>query len=163
MDTAGLLERLGDAVVSGDAAVAAERVLKQAMVGNLGLSGGDWAYVVPISFAYDDGIVSFHGGGSLKASLLEAGGHVCLAALTPPDLMRTDDPCDDNFRYESVLAFGAVELLQDAAARERALRAIVAKYHPQLQSAPFKPATFAGTLVYALRVDALTYKRNPGT
>jgi nitroimidazol reductase NimA-like FMN-containing flavoprotein (pyridoxamine 5'-phosphate oxidase superfamily) len=161
MDSEELRARLGDAVVAGEAAMAAMQVLTEASVGYLAMAGGGWPYVVPIAYAYDGATVFFHGAGSLKSSLLEVEPRVCLAVTTQPELMIGDGPCDDNFRYESVLVFGEVELLDDDDERYRALRVIVEKYDAAARSASFKPSTFAGTRVYALRVEALTYKRNP--
>ena len=161
MDSEELRARLGDAVVAGEGALAAQRVLAEASVGYLAMAGDGWPYVVPIAYACDGEAIFFHGAGSMKSSLLEDEPRVCLAVTTAPDLMIGDGPCDDNFRYESVLVFGEVELLNDDDERDRALRVIVEKYDPAARAASFPPGTFAGTRVYALRVEALTYKRNP--
>ena len=121
MNVTELRARLGDAIVEGDAAQAAGRLLSHESLGHLAVEGGGWPYVVPINFAYDGRAVRFHGGGSLKASLLEADPRVSLAVTTLPELMQGEGPCDDNFRYESVLVFGEVERLTDDAERDRGL------------------------------------------
>jgi uncharacterized protein len=161
MNTQQLRARLGDAIVQGDAAAAAVQVLAEQPVGYLAMAGEGWPYVVPISFAGDGATIYFHGGGSLKASLLAADGRVCLAVTTTPGFMPADDPCDENFSYESVLAFGEVESVDDSGERDAALRLIVAKYDASLAAAEFKPDILKATSVWALRVTALTYKRNP--
>jgi uncharacterized protein len=161
VDRHQLRERLGDAIVEGEAAVAARRVLADAPVGYLAMAGEGWPYVVPVSPALDGDALVFHGGGSLKASLLEADPRVCLAATTPVGFLPAGDPCDENFSYESVLAFGEVELLHDDAERDRALRVIVAKYDESLAAAAFRSDMLKGTSVWVLRIEALTYKRNP--
>ena len=161
MDREQLKARLGDAIVEGEAAAAARRVLAKAPVAYLAVAGQGWPYVVPISPALDGDAVVFHGGGSLKASLLDADPRVCLAATVMAGFLPAADPCDENFDYESVLAFGEVELVEDDAERDRILRLIVTKYDESLAGAEFKPNVFKGTSVWALRVEALTYKRNP--
>jgi nitroimidazol reductase NimA-like FMN-containing flavoprotein (pyridoxamine 5'-phosphate oxidase superfamily) len=161
MNVQQLRARLGDAVVEGDAAAAAVRALAGQPVGCLGMAGEGWPCVVPVSFAGDGETLSFHGGGSLKASLLEADGRVCLAVTTGPGFLAAADPCEESFSYESVLAFGEVELIENAGERERALRLIVAKYDAPLAASDFRPGIFKATSVWALRVRALTYKRNP--
>ena len=88
MDIAELRARLGDAIAEGDDAQDARRVLVEEAVGYLAVEGGGWPYVVPINFAYDGAAVHFHGGGRLKASLLEADPRVCLAVTTLPGFMR---------------------------------------------------------------------------
>jgi uncharacterized protein len=161
MNAEQLRVRLGAAVVRGEEAEAARRVLAEVAVGYLAMAGEGWPYVVPISFAPDDDTLFFHGGGSLKASLLQAEPRVCLAVTTSAGFLPADDPCDENFSYESVLVFGEAELVDDAGARDRALRIIVDKYDSALARAEFKPDLLKGTSVWALRVTALTYKRNP--
>ncbi len=54
-----------------------------------------------------------------------------------------------------------MELVDDPGERDRALRLIVAKYDAALAAAEFKPDILKATSVWALRVRALTYKRNP--
>jgi len=158
MDQAGLLELLGKGIATGERAAAAEDVLTRAEFGFLGMPGEGWAYVVPISFAYADGTVYFHGGGHLKASLLESEHVTCLSVLADPRLrVAGDDPCRDDFTYESVLAFG-VPRQAVREEREAALRVIVAKYHPDAAMAPLDAKVFARTSVYVMKVLALTYK-----
>jgi uncharacterized protein len=161
MNAQQLKARLGKAVVQGDEAEAARRVLAGVPVGYLAMAGEGWPYVVPISFAPDGDTLFFHGGGSLKASLLEADPRVCLAVTTTTGFLPADDPCDENFSYESVLAFGEVELVDDEDERVRALHIIVDKYDSSLTQAEFKPDLLKATSVWALRLSALTYKRNP--
>jgi nitroimidazol reductase NimA-like FMN-containing flavoprotein (pyridoxamine 5'-phosphate oxidase superfamily) len=156
-----LKDRLGEALVEGQAATPARRVLAAAAVGYLAMDGEGWPYVVPISFALDGDAVLFHGGGSLKASLLQAEPRVCLAVTTRPEFLAADDPCDENFRYESVLVFGEAELVDDEAEQDRALRVIVEKYDAAKTHTAFKGNILKGTSVWALRIEALTYKRNP--
>ena len=161
MNREQLRDRLGEAVVEGQASVPARQVLAEGAIGYLAMCGEGWPYAVPISYALEGDTVFFHGGGSLKASLLEAEPRVCLAVTTRPEFLPAADPCDENFRYESVLVFGEVELVADDAERHRALRLIVQKYDAALIHAPFRAGTLQGTSVWALRVAALTYKRNP--
>jgi nitroimidazol reductase NimA-like FMN-containing flavoprotein (pyridoxamine 5'-phosphate oxidase superfamily) len=159
MDEAKLLELLGRGIATGDRAAAAAGVLERAEVGFLGMPGDGWAYVVPLSFACVDGTVCFHGGGRLKASLLESESLVCLAVLADPELRRSgDDPCADDFTFESVLAFGVPRLVVEEGKRESALRAIVEKYHPEAAQTPFQADVLARTRVYAMEPLALTYK-----
>jgi uncharacterized protein len=163
MNAEQLRVRLGTAVVQGEAAEAARQVLADVAVGYLAMAGEGWPYVVPISFAPDGDTLYFHGGGSLKASLLEAEPRVCLAVTTQAGFLPAEDPCGENFSYESVLAFGETELVDDEDARDRALRIIVDKYDSSLTRAEFKPDLLKATSVWALRVTALTYKRNPSS
>ena len=160
MDAERLKMRLEGALVEGEEAEAARAVLGRVQIGFLAMSGDGWPYAVPINFAYQDEAVYFHGGGQLKASLLALDARVCLAAVAEPEFVRGDGPCDDNFRFESVLVFGEAELVEADGERGAGLRAIVAKYDPEARDAAFPPSTLKGTMVYRIAVEAMTYKRN---
>ncbi len=160
MDAEQLRVRLEGALVDGGSVEAAHAVLARVQIGYLSMAGDGWPYVVPINFAYAEPAVYFHGGGLLKASLLARDARVCLAAVAEPELVRGDGPCDDNFRFESVLVFGEAELVELDVERDDALRAIVAKYDPGARDAVFPPKTIKGTQVYRVAVEAMTYKRN---
>jgi nitroimidazol reductase NimA-like FMN-containing flavoprotein (pyridoxamine 5'-phosphate oxidase superfamily) len=160
VDAEQLRVRLEGALVEGDTAEAALAVLGRVQIGFLAMAGDGWPYAVPINFAYADPAVYFHGGGLLKSSLLARDARVCLAAVAEPEFVHGDGPCDDNFRFESVLVFGMAELVEDDAQRDDALRIVVAKYDLGARDAAFPPNTFKGTQVYRVAVEAMTYKRN---
>ena len=160
MGESELRTMLGEAVVHGPGAAAAEGVLAEAAVGYLAMGGGAWPYCVPISYVFTGGAVYFHGRGVLKRAVLAADPRVCLAVGTAPEFLRGDGPCDDNFAYESVLVFGTVRPVRDAAERQNALREIIGKYDPAGRDASIDDA-LPKTVVWALDIAALTYKRHP--
>lgn len=159
-----LEERLGAAVTTDPATMAkAGEVLATAQVGYLAMTDEDGPYVVPVSFAYDGEKIHFHGGEGKKAAALAREPRVCLAATTTPRAVKGDKPCAYNFEYRSVLAFGRVRLLDKEGERDAALRAIIAKYHPESVTDPLDPEVFSRTTVYTMEIRALTYKQNPGS
>jgi len=154
-----LRARLESGIAEGESVAAARAVLGQAQVGHLAMAGDGWPYLVPLCFAYDGRTIYFHCGGGLTASMLAADDRVCFAASTGADIVRGGAPCDDTVSYESVLAFGRVRLLGDALEREAALREVVGKYDPAMREQQFRTKHFDAVLVYALEVEALTYRR----
>jgi len=147
--------------VVGQAAAAAKELLAAAAMGYLATASEGWPYVLPLAYVYDGEAVYFHCGEGLMASLLAEESRACLAVTTTPQFVAAANPCENSFCYESVLAFGEVTRLDEAAHRERVLRLLLSKYHPQTADQPFLPDRFAGTLAYVLSIDALTYKRSP--
>jgi nitroimidazol reductase NimA-like FMN-containing flavoprotein (pyridoxamine 5'-phosphate oxidase superfamily) len=171
METAELRERLGEAVVEGEEAQAALRVLQETPWGVLAMAGQGWPYAVPINFACEGTTIYFHGGDfegkgkKLKAGFLAAGPEVCLTVVSKPEMIESfpgheDNPCYCGFRYESVLVFGKVRAIEDDAEQDRALRLIVGKYRPAMAAAPFDPEILGMTMAYCLEADAITYKTN---
>lgn len=157
-----LTARLGETVVVGEEAEKAVRlVLDDARVGFLGVHDADGPYVLPVSFAYDGEVVHLHGGPGKKATALAFDARACLAITDDPQLILADDPCSDNFRYRTVLVYGHIQEVTDAAAKETGLRAIIAKYHPDRATAPLRPETLVKTLVYRMEIRAMTYRQYP--
>ncbi|MHB0979486.1 MAG: pyridoxamine 5'-phosphate oxidase family protein [Thermoleophilia bacterium] len=153
---------LGDAVATGEARVKAGELLASSRVGFLSVTDDDGPYVVPISFAYDGEDIYFHGGEGKKSRALEVEARVCMAVTSAPELVKGDDPCSDNFRCGSALAFGRAVRLESTLEKDAALRTIVAKYHPEAAADPLRPEKVAGTTVYRMEIRALTYRELPG-
>ncbi len=162
MRDADLEARLGEEVVSDpETARKAGDVLSEALVGHLAMTDADGPYVVPISFAYDGEEIHFHGGEGKKAAALEREPRICLSATTQPRPMKGGNACAFNFDYRSVLAYGTARLLAGPAERDAALRAIIAKYHPETVTAPLDQGMLEKTKVYSLAIRALTYRQHP--
>jgi nitroimidazol reductase NimA-like FMN-containing flavoprotein (pyridoxamine 5'-phosphate oxidase superfamily) len=86
---------------------------------------------------------------------------VCVVVTADESFDRGATPCQDGFAFRSVLLEGRALLLEDESQREEALRSIVAKYDPLAAAHPFAQDALAGTLVYAIIIDALGYKEHP--
>lgn len=153
----------------------ARDILRHAPLGYLAVAGSS-PYVVPINFVYveeDDielsggmssgewGTILFHTGPGRKTRALADDPHVCLAVLAEAAFERGDLPCDDGYAYRSVLAEGVATLLTDDTERRRALRTIVNKYDPEAADKPFDEEVLAYTLVYAISVEAVSFKQKP--
>jgi nitroimidazol reductase NimA-like FMN-containing flavoprotein (pyridoxamine 5'-phosphate oxidase superfamily) len=137
------------------------RLLDETVVGYLGLCEEDSPYVLPISFAGEEGRVFFHGGPGRKADALGPAARACLAVTSPVELTKGQDACGVNFNYRSALLFGTARLLADEQERERALVRLTEKYYPEGRGESFRPEVLAKTLVYALEVEDLSYRCRP--
>jgi nitroimidazol reductase NimA-like FMN-containing flavoprotein (pyridoxamine 5'-phosphate oxidase superfamily) len=67
-------------------------------------------------------------------------------------------------QYESVVAFGSVRVLTDAAEQRHALSGLIAKYFPAMRAGhEYRPITdqeLKRTSVYALSIESWSGKRN---
>ena len=158
-----------------------EEVLRTAQVAYVGMmdgqAPGDTArpYVVPMNFAYEpptvpsthaepagaEGRLLFHTGPGRKVEALGRNPRICVSVTAQEQLKLGATPCDDGYLYQSVVLEGRAVLLTDEVAREAALRVIVAKYDPPAADKPFKPQTFAKTLVYEVEVETIGFKERP--
>jgi len=141
-------------------------VLRRCPTGHLGLVDAQGPYVVPISFGFEvvDGrvVIWCHGAISgRKIAAIRAGGRVCFEADYLNEIV-TDVPeaCDMTALYESVIGFGEVRVVADAAEARRGAAVIADRYAPGASS------TLPGTLrrnvaVFKIELDELTGKRRP--
>ncbi len=127
----------------------------------IAFQGGDYPYLVPVSFGLlrrDGGLsLFFHGAKEgLKVERMKDNPRVCFEA----DLFyQTDEtPHGITTRYESVIGRGILEAVEGEEAID-GLRAICAHYgRPDYPIARCRG--LAMTLVFRIRVEALTGKRN---
>ena len=131
-----------------------EALLDQIQVGSLAtLDGAGAPYGVPVHFARAGGKIYIHGlPAGEKVENLKRDGRVCLTAWAMEGLILPEeaDPCNVNTAYESVVVRGTARLVEDREEKEAALRAIVAKYTPQLAGIPLPERMVAGTAVIGI-------------
>lgn len=96
-----------------------EHLLQTAIVGRLGCSDGSRAYVVPITFAYEDGFIYGHSGIGMKVEMMRANPQVCFEV----------DIVDSLADWRSAILFGTYEELEDDA-RDAGLELLVQRLVP---------------------------------
>lgn len=96
-----------------------DELLATAVVGHLGMVDGDAPYVVPISYAYQDGAVYCHSAQGRKVQALRTHPGVCFQV----------DEFDHIDRWRSVIAWGRFEQLLGAEA-VRGLDLLVDRFRP---------------------------------
>ncbi|MBN1319428.1 MAG: pyridoxamine 5'-phosphate oxidase family protein [Thermoleophilia bacterium] len=153
-----------------------EKLLQTAPFVYVAVVDGDGPYVVPMSFAFETvsggpvetagrggkpGRLYLHTGPGRKSDALAGDPRVCVAVATDVAFGQGPSPCEDGFFYRSVVVKGRARLLDGALDRERALRAIVAKYDPAAAAMPFEERLLAQTLIYEVAIDELTFKERP--
>ena len=123
-----------------------EQVLREELIGRLGCHAEGQTYVVPITYAYDDGSVYGHSGDGRKIRMLRENPAVCFEV----------DHLDDMRNWRSVIAQGTFEELHGAAA-ERAMRLLVERVSPLATSETGRPTVgghggAAGTAAVIFRI-----------
>ncbi len=166
--------------LSDKEAAAAVRLLREAPFAYLGMTEPEGPYLLPLNFVYQEaggsapdalaapdsrgdsplaGTIYFHTGEGRKTAALAADPRVCVAVTGEAVFIRGDSPCRDAFSYRSLLVWGRARPIEGAAAREAALRAIVAKYDPGAAGMSFGEKDFAQTLLYEVTIEAASYKQ----
>lgn len=105
----------------------AEEMLNKATNGVLAVDGDDgYPYAVPLSFAYKNGKLYFHGtsDNSHKIESIKKNPKVSFCVITQDEII----PKQFNTLYRSVIIFGKARVLTDAKEIEQGIMTIVKKY-----------------------------------
>jgi len=126
-----------------------ERVLRENIIGRIGIHALGRTYVVPITYAYDGDAIYAHSRDGMKMHMMRENPHVCFEV----------DRMDAFANWESVIAWGTFEELRGDRA-ERAMTMLVAELEPKLQGPPGDSAHPRGggdvRMVYRIALDEKT-------
>lgn len=101
------------------------------------VDGEGWPYAVPMNHALVDGALILHSATrGHKLENLAASSKVSYCVVTQAETL----PLELSTRYESAIAFGRLELLADAEARQAALLALGHRFAPGLPEAELTKA-----------------------
>lgn len=101
-----------------------EAILRRHRFGRLGVRDAEGAYIVPLSYAFEDGAVYAHAAPGRKIALMRRWPHVAFQV----------DEIEDGAHWRSVLLRGRFEELRDDGGRERARLLLVKAFEGNLMS-----------------------------
>jgi uncharacterized protein len=105
-----------------------EELLSGNVVGRLGCHANGRTYVVPMSYAYEDGCVYGHAQEGLKIDMMRQNPEVCFEV----------DRLKEMSNWKSVIAWGNFEEIKDTEERNKALQILVKRKVPSLVSDTLK-------------------------
>lgn len=106
-------------------------ILKNGTNGVLAVHGDDgYPYAVPLSYAYDDGKLYFHGAvEGHKLDSIKGNEKVSFCVVGADNII----PEDFNTLFASVIVFGKAKILEDQVGKQETLEKIVYKYSQDFQ------------------------------
>ena len=113
-------------------------------------------YGVPISYAYEDGYIYFHGAMTgYKLDLLRKRPQASFCVVTDTQVL----PAEFTTNYQSVIAFGTMEELSGSD-KEKGLLALIQKYSPAYleEGKVYMAKAQAHTCSYRLHIEDMTGK-----
>lgn len=140
-----------------------EKALREAKVGRLGTSVDGQPYVIPLSFAYHDGKIVFHGAKiGKKMENIARNPKVCFEVDTS-EIISADNPCRFTYRYRSVIANGTARVIEDPSEKAAALRLLVEKYAPGKgsQMTEERVGAFDNLAVVEINIVEMVGKKSP--
>ena len=116
-----------------------EQILREEVLGYLGLAGDGQPYVVPLNYAYAAGKILFHC--ALTGQKLDAIGrnpHVCFTVGRQTGEVRDHAGAPCHVDSDSVICYGRARLLDDLTERAAALNAFNRRYRPEAPDLPWE-------------------------
>jgi nitroimidazol reductase NimA-like FMN-containing flavoprotein (pyridoxamine 5'-phosphate oxidase superfamily) len=136
---------------------AVEAILRAGEICHLGTCVDGQPYVVPLSYAYDEGCVWVHGAlTGMKWDWIRANPKVCVQVETDAETVRHEEPCEFSVRYRSAVVFGTAEMVEEPEEKLRGLRIIAAAFGAPAERLTDRAA--GAVAVCRIRVDRMTGK-----
>jgi hypothetical protein len=136
------------------------QIIESAQVCRLGLAKDNIPYVLPVSFGYDGKAIYFHTANEgRKIMFLVANNRVCVEFEHGVQLVRHESsPCKWTFSFQSVIGYGTVWELTDAAEKLDGLNHIMRHYSGR--SWPIGVKDTEDLRVWKVVIESLTGKQS---
>lgn len=106
-----------------------EEILETSDICRLGMVDGKEAYIVPVNYAYENGIIYIHSASQgRKMNLLQQNGNVTFEIEYASEILRDKVPCKWTTKYRSVMGRGRITIQRDQASKKKGLDLIMKKY-----------------------------------
>lgn len=147
-----------------------ETFITKARIGHLGVTDGDFPYVVPLNYAYYNDQLYFHGANEgKKVRIIKENNHACFSICDEYGTMVDPVPAKTDTAYMSVMIFGEIEEVTDLDEATQAMQMMVDKYVPGYYERAvrkshvqnYRSSLGASTAVYRIDPQTITAKANP--
>ncbi len=114
-----------------------EQILREEVLGYLGLAGEEQPYVVPLNYAYAAGKILFHCAlAGQKLDAIRRNSRVCFTVGRQTGEVRDHGGSPCHVDSDSVICYGRARMLDDLTERTAALNAFNRRYRPEAPDVP---------------------------
>ncbi len=137
-----------------------EAILGKGSVCRLGLCENGRAYIVPVCFGYKDNNLYFHcAGEGKKLDIIRENNNVCFEVDIDFELVKSEEACGYNIKYQSVIGFGKATFIEEVASKREALDIIMQHYSDGSFEYPADAIENAVTII-RVEVESMTGKKS---
>ncbi|MBT3377907.1 MAG: pyridoxamine 5'-phosphate oxidase family protein [Lentisphaerae bacterium] len=149
--------RRSDKEITDRAAI--DDIIRRCTICHMAMCDNGSPYVVPLNFGYDGKRIFIHcAGAGRKIDILKKNPRVCVEFALPGELVEGEEACSWGMGFESVIAFGQAQFVDQAADRRKALACMMAQYSEKTDWT-FPESMVAQTSIIAIAIEAITGKR----
>lgn len=136
-----------------------EAILKQAAVCRIAMCDDGVPYVVPMSFAYEDGCLHLHSAcEGRKIDVLARNPTVCFELDLGQELVGNENPCKTSLKYRSVIGYGEAVFVEDREEKKRSLDAIMRHYSGKTYDYPEE--SLNQVAIIRIAIESMTGKQS---
>ncbi|EHQ29522.1 pyridoxamine 5'-phosphate oxidase family protein [Mucilaginibacter paludis] len=125
-------------------------LLNRQVVGRLGCHAGGLTYVVPINYAYKNGVIYAHSAPGKKIQMMRENPEVCFEV----------DEIDTIFRWKCVVGWGKFEEIKDVSEQEQTMQLLIHRIMPLVDTPAGHPShgITANEFDAGVNIELIVYK-----
>ena len=138
---------------------AIEKILRSGKTCQLAFSAEPAPYLVTLNYGYHDGALYFHAAlEGRKIELIRENGQAAFTVALDLGLIKGENACDWSVRFQSVVGYGQISLLESPEEKQQGLDLFMAQYSDEKFSYPEKMVQ--ATAVIKLVISEMTVKQS---
>ncbi|OQX02670.1 MAG: pyridoxamine 5'-phosphate oxidase [Desulfobacteraceae bacterium IS3] len=128
-----------------------ESVILKAQICRIAMTDGEYPYIVPLCFGYEENALYFHSATiGKKLDLLNKNNKVCFELDADTEIKTAEKACKWGMKYKSVIGCGEAFFVEDIEQKRRALDIIMQHYSG---SPPFEYPEAVLRKIAVIRID----------
>ena len=137
-----------------------QKILSESEVCRLGLIDNVEAYIVPVSYAYENGKIYIHSSPEgRKIELIRQNNLITFEMELPAGIIRDHIPCNWSAKYRSVIGKGIISIRSDTESKKIGLDLIMKKYGADIEL-KYDESSLSKMIILELRITAVTGKQS---
>ena len=135
-------------------------ILEQSAICRIGLVDNSEAYIVPVNFAYKNGIIYIHSAPSgRKIELIKRNNRVSFEIEYSSEIIKGESPCKWTTRYRSLMGKGAIVVENNPESKKVGLDLIMVKYGAEMEL-NYNEKDLSGMIIFKLIIESITGKQS---
>lgn len=135
-------------------------ILNNSEICRLGLVENGEAYIVPVNYAFDDGLIYIHSAAhGKKIEILKKNNSVSFEIEYPGEIEKNEIPCEWSAKYRSVMGRGTITIETEKEAKISGLNLIMKKYGAKGEL-KYDDSSLSRMVLIILKINSLTGKQS---
>jgi uncharacterized protein len=135
-------------------------ILRSSDICRLGLVDNNEAYIVPVNYAWSDGIIYIHSAhAGRKMELLRQDSRVSFEIEFHHEIIKSNIPCGWTAKYRSVMGRGTITIDNDISSKKKGLDLIMQKYGATMEL-NYDEGSFSRMTMLRLKIESVTGKQS---